>query len=42
MKKHFEDTWKNYDVNDDGEISLEEAHTFQRALMGRLNNFVLA
>ena len=37
MKEHFEDTWADYDVNGDGVISLEEAHVFQRALMGRLN-----
>ena len=42
MTKHFAETWANYDVNDEGEITLEEAHTFQRALMGRLNQFVLA
>ena len=28
MKEHFEETWKNYDVNDDGSISLEESHVF--------------
>ena len=42
MKDHFEEIWANYDVNNDGEISLEESHTFQRALMGRLNKYVLA
>jgi len=42
MKEHFEETWANYDVNGDGEISLEESHVFQRALMGRLNTFALA
>ena len=42
MKQHFDEAWKQYDMNDEGSISLEEAHTFQRSLMGRLNNFVLA
>ena len=28
MKEHFEETWANYDVNGDGEISLEESHVF--------------
>ena len=42
MKEHFEETWANYDVNGDGEISLEESHVYQRALMGRLNQFALA
>ena len=28
IKDHFEETWKNYDVNDDGSISLEESHVF--------------
>ena len=42
MKDHFDQTWANYDMNNDGEISLEESHTFQRALMGRLNNFSMA
>ena len=28
MKEHFEDTWATYDVNGDGEISLEESHVF--------------
>jgi hypothetical protein len=28
MKDHFEETWANYDVNGDGEISLEESHVF--------------
>lgn len=28
MKKHFDTAWKNSDINDEGEISLEEAHTF--------------
>ena len=28
MKDHFEEIWANYDVNNDGEISLEESHTF--------------
>ena len=42
MKEHFEEAWGAYDVNGDGSISLEESHTFQRSLMGRLNNFVLA
>ena len=27
-------------MNNDGEISLEEAHVFQRALIGRLNTYV--
>ena len=42
MKDHFEETWASYDVNGDGEISLEESHVFQRALMGRLNSYSLA
>ena len=28
MKEHFEETWATYDVNGDGEISLEESHVF--------------
>ena len=28
MKEHFEETWVNYDVNGEGEISLEESHVF--------------
>ena len=28
LKEHFEETWANYDVNGDGEISLEESHVF--------------
>ena len=40
MKEHFEKTWAQYDMNNDGEISLEEAHVFQRALIGRLNTYV--
>ena len=28
MKDHFEETWVNYDVNGEGEISLEESHVF--------------
>ena len=42
MKKHFDEAWKNIDVNDEGSITLEESHTFQRSLMGRLNHFSLA
>jgi len=42
MKKHFDTAWKNSDINDEGEISLEEAHTFQRSLMGKLNQFAMA
>ena len=28
MKDHFEETWATYDVNGEGEISLEESHVF--------------
>jgi len=42
MKDHFDEAWENYDLNNEGSISLEESHTFQRALMGRLNTFTLS
>ena len=28
MKSHFDAAWANTDINSDGEISVEEAHTF--------------
>ena len=28
MKKHFDPAWANSDINNEGEISIEEAHTF--------------
>ena len=28
MKKHFDVAWANSDINSEGEISIEEAHTF--------------
>ena len=28
MQKHFEAAWDNSDINSEGEISIEEAHTF--------------
>ena len=28
MKKHFDAAWANSDINSEGEISIEEAHTF--------------
>ena len=42
MSEHFEKSWQDFDMNEDGSIAMEETHTFQRALMGRLNQFVLA
>ena len=42
MKKHFDESWAQTDINGEGEISLEEAHTFQRSLMGKLNQFSMA
>ena len=42
MSDHFSKTWSEFDMNDDGSIAMDETHTFQRALMGRLNQFVLA
>ena len=42
MKKHFDEAWAQTDINAEGEISLEEAHTFQRSLMGKLNQFSMA
>ena len=37
MTNHFAEAWDNSDVNGEGAISFEEAHTFQRMLMGKLN-----
>ena len=28
IKTHFDAAWANVDINEDGEIALEEAHTF--------------
>mmetsp|Transcript_16420 Transcript_16420/g.25366 ORF Transcript_16420/g.25366 Transcript_16420/m.25366 type:complete len:93 (+) Transcript_16420:614-892(+) len=42
MKKHFQSSWEKIDVNEEGSIAMEESHTFQRGLMGRLNQFSLA
>ena len=30
------------DINGEGDIGLSEAHTFQRSLMGKLNQFAMA
>ena len=42
MKEHFDAAWTGTDINDDGDISFEEVHTFQRSLMGKLNQFAMA
>ena len=42
MKGHFEESWKRTDINDEGTIELNEVHTFQRGLMGKLNQFSMA
>ena len=42
MAEFFPRTWAKYDINNSGEIDVTEAHTFMRALLGRLNQFVLA
>ena len=42
MGEFFPRTWAKYDINNAGEIDVTESHTFMRALMGRLNQFVLA
>ena len=40
MKDHFEESWKAFDVNEEGSITFDESHTFQRALMGKTNKYV--
>ena len=42
MKNHFDEAWKNCDINDEGLITFNEVHTFQRSLMGKLNQFAMA
>ena len=42
MAEFFPRTWAKFDVNNQGEIDITEAHTFMRSLLGRLNQFVLA
>ena len=42
MAEFFPRTWAKYDINNQGEIDITESHTFMRALLGRLNQFVLA
>ena len=34
LQKHFEYTWKHFDVNNEGKIFLGEAHNFYKSLMG--------
>ena len=40
MKDHFEESWKAFDVNEEGSITFGETTSFQRALMGKTNKFV--
>ena len=42
LNSNFEEAWAHYDQNNEGWIRYEETHTFQRYLMGHLNNFILA
>ena len=42
MAEFFPRTWAKFDLNNTGEIDITESHTFMRALLGRLNQFVLA
>ena len=42
VAEFFPRTWAKFDVNNSGEIDVTESHTFMRALLGRLNQFVLA
>ena len=42
MKQHFEEAWKKIDINEEGTLALNEVHTFQRSLMGKLNQFSMA
>merc|ERR1712093_185598 len=42
MGEFYPRTWAKFDLNDSGEIDITESHTFMRALLGRLNQFVLA
>ena len=42
MGEFFPRTWAKFDLNNSGEIDITESHTFMRALLGRLNQFVLA
>ena len=34
LNRHFEYTWKHFDVNNEGQIMLGEAHNFIKSLMG--------
>ena len=34
LDKHFEKVWRQYDVNNEGEIYLSEAHNFEKSLLG--------
>ena len=42
LEANFEPSWAKFDQNHEGWIRYEETHTFQRYLMGHLNNFILA
>eukprot|EP00356_Strombidium_inclinatum_P012756 CAMPEP_0170491494 /NCGR_PEP_ID=MMETSP0208-20121228/11083_1 /TAXON_ID=197538 /ORGANISM="Strombidium inclinatum, Strain S3" /LENGTH=173 /DNA_ID=CAMNT_0010767075 /DNA_START=25 /DNA_END=546 /DNA_ORIENTATION=+ len=39
LDANFESTWNHFDQNHEGWIRYEETHTFQRHLMGKLNQF---
>uniref|UniRef100_A0A7S3MY01 EF-hand domain-containing protein n=1 Tax=Strombidium inclinatum TaxID=197538 RepID=A0A7S3MY01_9SPIT len=39
LDANFENTWNHFDQNHEGWIRYEETHTFQRHLMGKLNQF---
>merc|ERR1711981_1464362 len=42
LDANFEKSWDHFDQNHEGWIRYEETHTFQRHLMGTLNNFALS
>ena len=42
IARYFENSWNHFDQNNEGFIRIEEAHTFMRHLMGRLNKFSVA
>ena len=42
LDANFEKAWDHFDQNHEGWIRYEETHTFQRYLMGSLNQFALA
>ena len=42
LDANFEKSWDHFDQNHEGWIRYEETHTFQRHLMGSLNQFALA